>query len=166
MVSVLIGLGGNVNAPCTAMRRALEALGSGGIVVRVSSVWHTRAVGPEQPDFFNTAAVLRWCGDLRALLRECQRLEALAGRDRSQEPRWGPRPLDIDLLLAEDVACRGPLLTLPHAAFHERRFALEPAAEVAPGWVHPLLGLTVVELAERQRSAEPDAVLAVEHLGA
>jgi 7,8-dihydro-6-hydroxymethylpterin-pyrophosphokinase len=69
--------------------------------------------------------------------------------------------LDIDLLLAEELVCRGPRLELPHPRFHERRFALEPAAEVAADWLHPLIGRTVVELAQAARRKEPDAILEV-----
>jgi 2-amino-4-hydroxy-6-hydroxymethyldihydropteridine diphosphokinase len=69
--------------------------------------------------------------------------------------------LDIDLLLAELVVCRGPMLTLPHPRLHERRFALEPAAEVTPDWPHPLHGRTIAKLAEEARGREPDAILDV-----
>jgi 2-amino-4-hydroxy-6-hydroxymethyldihydropteridine diphosphokinase len=84
-----------------------------------------------------------------------------AGRDRAQEERWGPRTLDLDLLIADSAVCRGPGLELPHPRFHLRRFALEPAAEVAPRWIHPLIGLTIEALAEKARQHEPDAILGV-----
>jgi len=57
--------------------------------------------------------------------------------------------------------CRGPLLEMPHPRFHTRRFALEPAAEVAPDWVHPLLGRTIIDFADRAREREPDAIVEV-----
>ncbi len=139
----------------------LAALAEDGLVLKTSRPWRTRPVGPPQPDFLNAATLIDWPGTPRSLLQRCRGLEAAAGRDRSTEPRWGPRPLDLDLLLAENIVCRGPGLELPHPRLHERRFALEPAAEVAPKWVHPLLGLAIEELARQARLREPDAIIEV-----
>jgi 2-amino-4-hydroxy-6-hydroxymethyldihydropteridine diphosphokinase len=161
MLRVVLGLGGNLGDPVAAFREALAALAGGGRVEVVSRLWCTRPVGPQQPDYLNAAAVVAWLHGPRGLLARCRGLEAAAGRDRSREQHWGPRALDLDLLLGEGVVCRGPALELPHPRFAERRFALEPAAEVAPGWLHPLLGLTVRELLTRQRAREPDAILEV-----
>jgi 2-amino-4-hydroxy-6-hydroxymethyldihydropteridine diphosphokinase len=161
MVRVVLGFGGNMGASQKAFSECLQALAEVGQVFAVSRLLRTRAVGPPQPDYLNAAAMIEWPAGPRALLARCLELEAAAGRDRSVEARWGPRVLDIDLLLAENVVCRGPTLTLPHPRLHERRFALEPAAEVAPDWTHPLLGRTVLELAEDARKREPDAILEV-----
>lgn len=161
MLRVVLGLGGNLGDPAAAFREVLAALAGEGCVEMVSRLWRTRPVGPPQPDYFNAAAIVAWPRGPRDLLARCRELEAAAGRDRSREQRWGPRALDLDLLLAECAVCRGPALELPHPRFAERRFALEPAAEVAPGWLHPVLELTVSELADRQRSREPDAILEV-----
>lgn len=161
MFRVILGLGGNTGEPAAAFHHALDALARDGRIVAVSRLWRTRPVGPPQPDYLNAAAVVSWPGGPRSLLAHCRQLEAAAGRDRSTGERWGPRALDLDLLLAEDLVYRGPTLELPHPRFHERRFALEPAAEVAPDWRHPLLGLTVGELVNRQRAREPDAILEV-----
>ncbi len=161
MLRVILGLGGNTGEPAAAFRRALEQLASDGQIDAVSRLWRTLPVGPPQPDYLNAAALVSWPHGPRALLERCRRLEAAAGRDRSTEERWGARALDLDLLLARDLVCRGPVLELPHPRFHERRFALEPAAEVAPHWRHPLLGLTVGQLADRQRLLAPDAILEV-----
>lgn len=158
---LVIGFGGNVGDPAEAFARALEALAEDGWVLFTSRLWQSRAVGPEQPDYLNAAAVLTWSGDPRSLLALCRELEKAAGRDRSSEERWGPRTLDLDLLLAEDFICVGPELQLPHPRFHERRFALEPAAEVAPGWVHPLFGRTISELAEAMRPDVDDGTVRV-----
>ncbi len=161
MFRVILGLGGNTGEPASLFRHALDALGRDGRIAAWSRLWRTRAVGPPQPDYFNAAAVVSWPAGPRSLLARCRQLEAAAGRDRSTGERWGPRALDLDLLLAEDLVCRGPTLELPHPRFHERRFALEPSAEIAPGWRHPLLGLTVGQLADRQRAREPNAILEV-----
>lgn len=155
-MQVMIGFGANLGDPAAAFAGALDALGEDGWVLFTSRLWQTRAIGPEQPDFLNAAAVVDWPADPRALLARCRELETAAGRNRSAEERWGPRVLDLDLLLAENVVCAGSRLHLPHPRFHERRFALEPAAEVAPEWLHPLLGRTVAELAEAARPAIDD----------
>jgi 2-amino-4-hydroxy-6-hydroxymethyldihydropteridine diphosphokinase len=144
-----------------AFSECLASLAAEGQVVDVSRLWRTRAIGPPQPDYLNAAALVEWPAGPRALLARCLELEAAAGRQRSAETRWGPRTLDIDLLLAESVVCRGPMLTLPHPRLYERRFALEPAAETAPNWTHPLLGRTIAKLAEEAREREPDAILEV-----
>jgi 2-amino-4-hydroxy-6-hydroxymethyldihydropteridine diphosphokinase len=161
LLKVLLGLGSNLGSSRAAFEGCLEELAAKGRVVDTSRLWSTRAIGPEQPDYFNAAALIEWPSGPRSLLASCLELEAAAGRDRSREEKWGPRTLDLDLLLAETTVCRGPGLVLPHPQFHLRRFALEPAAEVAPDWVHPLLGLTVEELAEEARKREPDAILDV-----
>lgn len=165
-MQVMIGFGANLGDPAAAFAGALDALGEDGWVLFTSRLWQTRAVGPEQPDYLNAAAVVNWPRDPRSLLARCRELETAAGRNRSAEERWGPRVLDLDLLLAENVVCAGSRLQLPHPRFHERRFALEPAAEVAPEWVHPLLGRTVAELTEAARPAVEDgAVRALEPEG-
>ena len=150
---VVLGLGGNLGDPATAFACALDALADGGWIISTSSLWRTRAVGPTQPDFLNAAAVVHWSAGPRALLDRCRELEIEAGRDRASEQRWGPRVLDLDLLIGDGVVCAGPFLQLPHPRLHERRFALEPAAEVAPEWIHPILGRTISELAA---AARPD----------
>jgi len=155
---VVLGLGSNMGDSRKAFSECLHALAAEGRFIAVSRLWCTRAVGPPQPDYLNAAALIEWAAGPRDLLARCLELEAATGRDRSAEARWGPRVLDIDLLLAESVVCRGPMLTLPHPRMHELRFAIEPAAEVAPDWTHPLLGRTVLELAEDARKREPDAI--------
>ena len=164
MITAYIALGSNQQCPEEQLRRAVKAIGQlgGSRILQVSPVYRSAAVGPgEQPDYLNAAAVIHWPGDLPALLARCRELEVAAGRDRATEERWGPRVLDLDLLLADGVVCRGPMLEVPHPRFHERRFALEPAAEVAPEWVHPLLGRSVSELAEAARPAVDDGTVRV-----
>jgi 2-amino-4-hydroxy-6-hydroxymethyldihydropteridine diphosphokinase len=164
-MEILIGLGGNLGKPDEAFVRALEGLAGGGRVVATSRLWRTRPIGPSQPDFLNAAAVIEWPAEPRSLLDRCREIETAAGRDREREERWGPRVLDIDLLLAAAVVCRGTELEIPHPRLHHRPFALEPAAEVAPIWIHPLLGLTIQTLAEQAREREQDAILGVVDFG-
>jgi 2-amino-4-hydroxy-6-hydroxymethyldihydropteridine diphosphokinase len=161
MVRVVLGLGSNLGDGRRAFSDCLAALAAEGRVIASSRLWRTRAVGPTQPDFLNAATLIDWPAGPRSLLYRCRELEAAAGRDRTREERWGPRTLDLDLLIARSAVCRGPDLDLPHPRLHERRFALEPAAELVPDWIHPLLGRSIVEFADDARSREPDAILGV-----
>lgn len=161
MAHVVLGLGGNLGDSRQIFSDCLGRLAAEGSVIAVSRGWRTHPVGPPQPDFLNAAALIDWPGGPRGLLERCRELEAVAGRDRPREERWGPRTLDLDLLIAETAVCRGLELELPHPRLHERRFALEPAAEVAPRWVHPFLGRTLEDLADEARRREPEAILEV-----
>lgn len=159
MSTVVLGLGGNLGSTREAFERVLGDLSATGAVPARSRLYRSRAVGPPQPDYLNAAVLLDWPGDLRSLLERCHELEAAAGRDRSREERWGPRPVDLDLLIAGGVVCRGPRLVLPHPRLHSRAFALLPAAEVAGEWLHPHIGLTLQALAEAILAHDPGAIL-------
>jgi 2-amino-4-hydroxy-6-hydroxymethyldihydropteridine diphosphokinase len=161
MVRILLGLGSNLGESRLAFSRCIESLTAEATIAAISRLWSTKAVGPPQPDYLNGALVIDWPAGPRSLLSRCLDLEAQAGRDRTQEEKRGPRVLDLDLLLAETVVCRGPELELPHPRFHGRRFALEPALEVAPEWKHPLLGCTITELAHEARDRDPEGVISV-----
>jgi 2-amino-4-hydroxy-6-hydroxymethyldihydropteridine diphosphokinase len=162
MLHVVLGLGANLGDPPAAFAAAADGLGRLGEVVSVSRLWRTRPVGPDQPDYRNAAALLSWPGDPKSLLEACREIEAAAGRNRSTEQRWGPRVLDLDLLMARDLVWRGPELEVPHPRFHERAFALVPAAELVPDWVHPFIGKTIGELADEVRTADPGALFSNE----
>jgi 2-amino-4-hydroxy-6-hydroxymethyldihydropteridine diphosphokinase len=158
-MQVVLGLGGNVGDVAAAFAEARSRLEAWSRVVAASRLFRTAPVGTlEQPDFLNAALRLELACDLGELVARCQELESEAGRDRSTEARWGPRTLDLDLLLVRDAVHRGPRLELPHPRLHERAFALVPAAEVAPGWLHPLLGQTLDRLAERAAERDRCAV--------
>ena len=161
MVRVLLGVGSNLGESRLAFSRCIESLAAVGRIVATSRLWHTRAVGLPQPDYLNGALVMDWPAGPRSLLNRCLEIEAAAGRDRTREERCGPRVLDLDLLLTETVVCRGPNLELPHPRLHERRFALEPAFEVAPEWTHPLLGCTITELVHAARDRDPEGIISV-----
>jgi len=101
-------------------------------VVRVSSFRETAPVGfTEQPDFVNAAAEVETSLAPRPLLEELLRVERVLGRERSGQ-RFGPRTIDLDVLLYGDAVVDEPGLTVPHPRLHERRFALEPLAELDP----------------------------------
>lgn len=159
MSPVVLGLGGNLGSTREVFERVLGDLSASGLVRARSRLYRSRAVGPPQPDYLNAAVLLDWPGDPRSLLERCHELEAAAGRDRGREERWGPRPLDLDLLIADGVVCRGPRLVLPHPRLCARAFALLPAAEVAGEWVHPHLGLSLRALADAILVQDAGAIL-------
>jgi 2-amino-4-hydroxy-6-hydroxymethyldihydropteridine diphosphokinase len=132
MPLVYIGLGSNLGEREATIRRALELLEAGGDieVEAVSSLRETDPVGYEdQPPFLNGAAALRTALAPRTLLERLQALERELGRDRSG-PRFGPRTIDLDLLLYGDERIDEPGLQIPHPRLAERRFVLEPLAEL------------------------------------
>lgn len=160
-LQLIVGLGANLGDPSETFRSALALLAREYKILGVSSLYRTRPVGPEQPDFFNLAVVFDAGCPPSEFLKSCRDLETDAGRDRKREERWGPRVLDLDLLLAESFVCRGPSLVLPHPRFHERAFALAPAADVASEWMHPILGIAVGDLASAALRADPGAIIEV-----
>lgn len=156
---VVIGLGGNLGDVESAFRAACRHLARRWRIVDCARLYRTRPIGPRQPDFLNSAVRLEGEGGLARLLEDCETAEAESGRKRAHEERWGPRPLDIDVLLVRGGIHRGPRLEVPHPRFHQRAFAILPAADVARSWVHPLLGRTVGELAG---DLDPEALDGVE----
>lgn len=144
---LLIGLGGNEGDVLGAFSRALAGLQSHVAVLARSSVWRSAPQGPPQPDYLNAAVLVEAELHPAAILTLCQRLEAEEGRDRAREERWGPRPLDLDLLIAPGIVIEAPALVLPHPRLGVRRFALAPAAELAPDWLHSRLHRTLAQLA-------------------
>jgi 2-amino-4-hydroxy-6-hydroxymethyldihydropteridine diphosphokinase len=125
----VIGLGGNVGGEAAIrerFRRAREALAVLG-ELRAAPLYRTAAIGPAQPAFLNTAVRLR-VADLSPdeLIATVRELEHLLGRDRRGEARWGPRTIDLDVLVWGGRVLRSPELDVPHPRLAGRRFALEP----------------------------------------
>lgn len=147
-----IGLGSNLGDRGSYLRGALRALAetAGVEVVAVSRFHETEPLGPSQGRFLNAAAALSTSLGPRELLELLHAIEARAHRERGPV-RWAARTLDLDLLFFDDACVEEPDLVVPHPRLHERSFVLEPLRELAPDLVHPRLGATVTELAERVR---------------
>ena len=146
-MQLLIGLGGNEGDVLHAFADAVAALRARMRVMALSGVWRGAPVGPPQADYLNAALLVEITEHPLAILAVCQGLEAGAGRNRAREQRWGPRPLDLDLLVVPGLVIEAPTLELPHPRLAERRFALAPAAELVPDWIHPRLHRTLAHLA-------------------
>ena len=165
MTRALVALGSNLGPRELALRAASEALGRlpGTRVTAVARPVETAPIGcpPGSGRFLNGACLLETRLGPEALLAELLAIEARAGRRRG-EPN-APRTLDLDLLLWDDAVLATPGLTLPHPRLHERLFVLEPAAELAPDWVHPVLGLSLGALRDARRALEAELAAAPCH---
>jgi 2-amino-4-hydroxy-6-hydroxymethyldihydropteridine diphosphokinase len=129
------------------LREAVRRIGALGEVRKVSSFYDTEPVGYlEQPRFLNGVLLLGTDLEPRTLMRELLAVERAMGRERVGAVAKGPRVIDLDLLLYGDWVLWAEELILPHPRMEERRFVLEPLAEIAPEWVHPVLGVTVREM--------------------
>ena len=134
-VAAYVGLGANLGDTVATLRAALAGLGAlpGTRLVRTSRFYRTPAWGVEaQPDFVNAVAALDTVLPPRELLEHLFAIERQHGRDRSREQRWGPRRLDLDLLLYADALVDEPGLQVPHPQLHRRGFVLVPLLEIAP----------------------------------
>ena len=146
----LLGLGSNLGDRDGNLRSALKLLEAEGAVrvVRSSRFRTTAPVGgPPQDDYRNAAVLVETSLSAHALLVAAKRVEAALLRPTDGE-RWGPRTIDVDVLLVGDECVDTDALRVPHPRMTERRFVMEPAAEVAPQMCHPELGRTMAELLE------------------
>ena len=143
MTRAFVGIGSNLGDSRALITAALELLGAeeGVEVLAVSTLRETDPVGYEdQPRFLNGAAELRTTLGARELLERLLSIERSLGRVRGEGPRFGPRTIDLDLLLHGDEVIDEPGLQIPHPRLQERRFALEPLAELDPALGLPGLG--------------------------
>ncbi len=144
-VIAYIGVGSNIGDSKAQCLQAIAALAEAGAVVRASSLYITEPVGyREQGDFINAAAAVETRLPPADLLKVCNAIEDRMGRQRTI--RWGPRTIDLDILLYGDAVVNLPGLVGPHPLLAERRFVLLPLAEIAPGAIHPVLNKSVLQL--------------------
>lgn len=150
-----VAFGGNVGVPSETFSRALPLLGERiGAISAVSSLYETKALtldGAEQPNYINAVIELSTSRDAEEILRRLLAIERALGRDRSNERRWEPRAIDLDLLFLDDQILQTETLTLPHPEIVRRDFVLRPLAEIAPSFIHPVIGRPISEIL---RSAE------------
>lgn len=157
---VLIGLGANLDSPVWGPPRetliaALAALDRAGVTTLARSGWYRSAPVPPsaQPWFVNAVAAVAVAVDANRLLALMQRIESDFGRIRAE--RNAARILDLDLLDYRGEQICSPDLILPHPRLHQRRFVLEPLAELAPQWRHPITGQTARQLLAALDDTQP-----------
>src|SRR5262245_24890681 len=148
MANCLLSLGSNLGDRGAHLQASLRCLGSlpQTSLIAQSSFRDTNPVGgpAAQDPYLNAAALIETSLALHQLLAQLQRIENELGRIRTE--RWGPRTIDLDLLLYDQLEIESPELTLPHPRMSFRRFVLEPAAEIAAEMVYPINGWTIRRL--------------------
>lgn len=146
--TVYIGLGSNLGEREENLLAAHRALGriDAAQVARRSSIFESVAVGPPQPPYLNAVVELECALEPRPLLAILKEIERELGRPPGSGTRWGPRTIDLDILLWDRRVVADPDLQVPHLEMHKRRFVLEPLAELAPEATHPLTGKRVAEM--------------------
>jgi 2-amino-4-hydroxy-6-hydroxymethyldihydropteridine diphosphokinase len=159
LTSYAIALGSNRRhgthgAPAATLRAAHEALADEGLTIdRFSAIRSTPALGPAGRGFANAAAIVSTGREPEKLLSCLKRVERSFGRRGGR--RWGPRVLDLDIILWSDGSYASEDLIVPHPAFRDRLFVLEPLAEIAPDWRDPVTGASVRQLLHRLRRRKP-----------
>lgn len=156
MTRVYIAIGSNLASPLEQVNAAVTALAAipDSRMVAVSSFYRTPPLGPQdQPDYLNAAVALETELQAEALLDHTQRIELQQGRQRKAE-RWGPRTLDLDIMLFGDAVINSERLTVPHYDMKNRGFMLWPLYEIAPT-LHFLDGATLRQVLENLGAEKP-----------
>lgn len=149
-----VGIGSNLDSPvarCLEATEHIAALG-GCKVLRRSSLYRTEPVGfPDQEWFINAVIEIRTALTAKMLMQELQGIENRMGRHKTV--RWGPRIIDLDILLYGQEVFQGDDLIIPHPELHKRRFVLTPLNEIASCVIHPAFGVSVAGLLDRLEDA-------------
>lgn len=135
MTIAYLGLGSNLGDRAANLSAAIEALDWGDTrILARSGIYETEPIGgpPGQPAFLNQVLSIQTTCSPRELWERCEAGEVALGRSREREERWGPRTIDIDVLLYGDAVVNDPDLVIPHPRMHERAFVLVPLLEIAP----------------------------------
>jgi 2-amino-4-hydroxy-6-hydroxymethyldihydropteridine diphosphokinase len=148
VATAYIGIGSNLGNRQENCLHALELLGEKGIIVKKrSSIHETEPWGvKDQPRFINMAVEIETGLDPKELLKILKNIERELGRKESF--KWGPRSIDLDILLFEDIILKEDDLEIPHPSMHERDFVLKPLCEIAPDRIHPVLNKKICDLVQ------------------
>lgn len=147
---VYIGFGSNIGDRLSYIQNAIHALSEveGITLQQISSLYETEPVGyEEQARFLNGVVAIETDLSPHTLLQTLKQIETAIGRQ--HRTRWGPREIDMDILIYEDLCLQTPNLIIPHPEMHLRRFVLAPLAEIAPDVVHPVFNETIQTLLDR-----------------
>lgn len=145
-MQLVLLLGGNIGDREYYLREAIRLIGIRlGTVLRSSAIYRTAAWGnTDQPDFYNQVIICRSDLQIGQIMPSILNIETELGRIR--EEKWAARTIDIDVLLIDDQVIDSEILQVPHPRMAERRFVLEPLAELLPDYQHPLLHLSIQEI--------------------
>ncbi|NPA34903.1 MAG: 2-amino-4-hydroxy-6-hydroxymethyldihydropteridine diphosphokinase [Chlorobi bacterium] len=145
MIEAGLSLGCNIGDCISTFKYVIASLQYSGSISGISSLYLTEPWGvPDQPQYYNCVVVLKPVMPLFPFFVFIRELERRLGRKRKGDYR--PRPIDIDILFFGNTVMNNELLTIPHARMHQRRFVLEPLAEVNPDWIHPVLKQSVRDI--------------------
>jgi len=146
MIDVFLLLGSNLGDRHMFLNKAIKCIEDTiAPLIKASSVYETQSWGKtEAPDYLNQVILLQTGMPPQALLQKILGIENLLGRRRQE--KWGSRTIDIDILFYGQEVIDEPGLHIPHPEMHKRRFTLEPLAEIAPHWVHPVFNKNILAL--------------------
>ncbi|MDB5125376.1 MAG: 2-amino-4-hydroxy-6-hydroxymethyldihydropteridine pyrophosphokinae [Mucilaginibacter sp.] len=146
MINVFLLLGSNLGDRQLFLKKAIDLIENDiADISKASSIYETQSWGKtDAPDYLNQVILLETSLSAQAILQKILNIEQLLGRQR--EEKWGSRTIDIDILFYGDSVINEPGLHIPHPELHNRRFTLEPIAEIAPDFKHPVLNKSILTI--------------------